>query len=282
MLTTNFTDINGVTFELFDGGNQDGEPVMFVHGTGCVGFPAAVQESALAESYRLIHIYRRGFGKSEAPDSSMSIKDNARDFREVMKHLGIERAHFVSVSAGSVILLQYAHDFPATVHSLTLIEPPFSWICDPDPDNLASAEEAGALYMAGDKAGAVHTFAKEVAGENYYAQFDANLPDGWFDHWVDEVDTMVQVEEPALGQWTFSREDATRITQPALNVTGSDTRPYFRTCHETVKSWIPHAENVVMPNAGHVLPLTHPEGFAELVAGFLSRHPISETSKLTG
>jgi pimeloyl-ACP methyl ester carboxylesterase len=274
MLTTQRIDINGAKLGLFDGGNRNGEPVMFIHGTGTVGFPAAVQEPALADSYRLIHVHRRGFGQSDPADPPFSIEDNAADIRATLRHLGIDRAHFVSVSAGSIILLQYAHDFPETVHSLTLIEPPFPWICNPDPEYLASSEKAGMLYQAGDKAGALDAFATEVAGQDYVAQFDANLPDGWFDQWLSEIDTMAQVEVPALSQWTFSRGDATRITQPVLNVMGSDTRPYFKTCNETVQSWIPHAENVVLSNATHVPPVMNPRDFANIVAGFLSRHPI--------
>jgi pimeloyl-ACP methyl ester carboxylesterase len=204
----------------------------------------------------------------------MTIKDNAADVRAVLEHLGLKKAHFVAQSSGSVILLQYVLDYPETVHSLTLMEPPFPWLIGNEPEYLETMGKAGSLYEAGDKAGAVDAFHVGVVGEDYYASFDANLPDGWFEQLVTDIDTIVQVESHALESWTFSEQDAARITQPVLNVTGAETRPYLKACHETVKSWIPHSENVVLPNTTHAMMETNPKGMAELLADFFSRHPI--------
>jgi pimeloyl-ACP methyl ester carboxylesterase len=268
------TEINGIELELFDGGNPNGEPVFYIHGGGSVEFQAASREPLLTDQFRLIYIHRRGYGGSQAPDPSMSIEDNAVDIRAALEHLGIEKAQFVSQSSGSIILLQYMLDYPETVHSATLMEPPFPWVIGNEPEYLETMEKAGSLYEAGDKAGAVDAFHVGVGGKDYYAQFDANLPDGWFDQLVTDIDTIVQVESHALESWTFSKEHAARINQPVLNVTGARTRPYLRVCHETVKSWIPHAENPVLPNTTHALMETNPKSMAELLANFFSRHPI--------
>jgi len=49
----------------------------------------------------------------------------------------------------------------------------------------------------------------------------------------------------------FTREDAARISQPVLNLCGAKTKPYFREIHETVRTWLPHAENSELSNATH-------------------------------
>jgi hypothetical protein len=61
-------------------------------------------------------------------------------------------------------------------------------------------------------------------------------------------------------------------------LTGSDTRPYLREWHETVKAWMPHAENVVLSETTHAIPEANPSPKAELLADFFSRHPIERSS----
>jgi 3-oxoadipate enol-lactonase len=72
--------------------------------------------------------------------------------------------------------------------------------------------------------------------------------------------------------WAFTPEDAARIKQPVLNVVGVDTRPYFREAHETIREWIPQAENFELPNANHCMLQMNPRGAAERLADFFSRH----------
>ena len=77
---------------------------------------------------------------------------------------------------------------------------------------------------------------------------------------------------PALESWEFTHGDAARINQPVLNVTGADTTSYFREIHETVRIWLPQAENFELPNATHPMLQTNPQGAAECLASFFSRH----------
>ena len=77
--------------------------------------------------------------------------------------------------------------------------------------------------------------------------------------------------------WAFTREDAGRITQPTLNMTGANTASYFREAHETVKTWMPHAESYVVPDATHAMMQTNPRATAEQLAAFFVRNPISRS-----
>ena len=77
---------------------------------------------------------------------------------------------------------------------------------------------------------------------------------------------------PALQAWNFTREDAARITQPVLNLTGANTTAYFREAHETVRTWLPHAESHELPDATHAMLQTNPEGAATRLASFFSSH----------
>jgi pimeloyl-ACP methyl ester carboxylesterase len=267
---TQRTEINGVKLEILDRGS--GEPVVFVHGGMGDECAAVLAESALANQFRLIHYHRRGFGNSEAPKAPVSISQQAADCRAVMRHLGVERAHCVGQSYGAVILLQTALDFSDAVYSLALLEPPLPFVLYKSPEFSEMAETAIAMYRSGDKAAAIETFGREVCGDDYRAVCDRTMPPGYFEHWVAEADTLFHNDFPELGPWQFTREDAVRITQPVLNVVGANTRRYFREVHETLQKWLPHAENVELPDATHCMNQTNPKGAAECLASFFSRH----------
>ena len=192
-----------------------------------------------------------------------------------MHHLGVERAHLVGQSGGGIILLQMALDAPNAVHSLALLEPALPSVLFNSPEFGAVVAKATSMYESGDKEGAIDTFAREVVGADYRAMFDQTLPFGYFERWVADADMMFQFTRAPRQAWGFTREDATRISQPVLNMTGANTRPYFREIHETVRTWLPHAENLVLPNANHGMLQTNPQGAAECLASFFSRHRLS-------
>jgi len=150
-----------------------------------------------------------------------------------MSHLGVERAHLAA--GGGRILLQLALDAPEAVQSLALLEPGLPLIFN-SPEFGVVAEKAGAMYESGDKAGAVEAFAREVAGDDFRAAFDRTLPPGHFERWVAAADTLFQVDL-AGPAWTFTREDAARITQPVLNMVGVNTRVWGREVYDTVRAW---------------------------------------------
>jgi pimeloyl-ACP methyl ester carboxylesterase len=264
------TEIKGVKLEIWDSGS--GEPVVFVHGSMGDECFAMLAEPALTNRYRLIHYHRRGWGKSALPEAPVSISQQAVDCRAVMQHLGVERAHLVGQSYGSVILLQMALDAPELVRSLALLEPALPSVLFNSPAVGEVMAKSTSLYESGDKAGAMDTFGREVAGADFRTVFDQTLPPGNFERWVAAADTFFQSDLPALQPWQFTREDAARITQPVLNMMGANTRSYFQEVYETVRTWLPHAKNFVLPSATHAMLQTNPKGAAERLAGFFSRH----------
>jgi pimeloyl-ACP methyl ester carboxylesterase len=272
------TRLDGVTLETIDKGS--GEPVVFIHGSMSDECAAMLEEPLLTGSHRLIHYHRRGWGADGCPDAPVSIEQQSLDCQALLAHLGVSRAHFVGQSYGGVISLQVALDAPGLVHSLSLLEPPLMAALSESAaaEFGALAEKAGSEYEAGNKEGAIDTFGRAVAGDEYRAEFERVLPEGSFERWVAKADTLFRSELPALMPWSFTREAAGQITQPVLNVTGANTASYFREIHETIKAWIPGAENGVIPESTHGMMNTHPRPTAERVAAFLARHPISQSS----
>lgn len=264
--------INGAQLTVRERGA--GEPVLFVHGSMGDECAAVVQEPVLIEQYRVIDYHRRGWGESEKLEAAISITQQAADAVAVLHHFGIPRAHLVGLSYGGVILLQAAVDYPSVVHSLALLEPALPAVLLTAPDFGAVAVEAGTLYGAGDKAGAIEVFGQAVIGEDFHTVCDKILPSGYFERWVADADTNFQFDMPALQAWSFTAEDAAKVTQPVLNMTGENTFSDFRTIYVTVKQWFPQAKSVVLADATHAMFQTNPAGSAEQLVAFFQSHPL--------
>ena len=74
--------------------------------------------------------------------------------------------------------------------------------------------------------------------------------------------------------WRFTRAEAQRIRQPVVSVLGSDTAPIFRETHALLMQWLPHTEELVIPQATHGLQTMNPRAVAEGLARFFATHPL--------
>ena len=134
-------------------------------------------------------------------------------------------------------------------------------------------EAAVECYSAGDKSGAVDTWARGVFGRDYRGPLEQGLP-GVIDQCVADADAFFAQELPALQSWSFTQEDASRVTQPVLAVLGENTAPSFPERLELLRSWLPNVEPFELPGATHMLHLETAEAMAEGLASFYARHPL--------
>ena len=267
-------EVNGAELDVRERGS--GEPVVFVHGAMGDECAAVVNEPALTDRFRVIDYHQRGWGNSTWPDGPYGMTEAAADCKEIMRQLGVDRAHMAGQSGGGRILLQFVQDAPDCVQSLALLEPALPSVLE-DPQFGATAEKMGGLYEAGDKEGAMEAFAQEVTGPDFEAAraaMDKNLPAGYHERWLAAADTLFRM----LGAppWTFTDKEAAQIKQPVLNLRGANTQRYFTQAYESIRAWIPQAENYVVPDASHCILQMNPGGAAERLADFFSRHPISK------
>jgi pimeloyl-ACP methyl ester carboxylesterase len=193
-----------------------------------------------------------------------------------MRQLGIKRAHIVGHSSSVAVALQFALDAPDAVHTVVSMD-----AARPAPETELQAafrrefvEPAVERYRAGDREGAVDTFFCGVFGPDYREPLEHGLP-GAFDQAVSDADTFFTQELPALWQrWSFTEEDARRITQPVLLVVGENSTPTFPERRELLRSWLPNVELFELAVASHLLHVENPRGMAEGLASFFGRHPI--------
>jgi pimeloyl-ACP methyl ester carboxylesterase len=257
-----------------------GEPVVLVHaGIFASWFKPLLGEPALAARYRLVSYHRVGYAGSGRIAGPVSLAQQATQLRELMRHLGIPRAHLVGHSSGGNIALQLALDDPDAVQSIVLMEPALP-VPNLGPERMLSTRAAMApslqAYKTGDKARAVDGFMRGVAGPEYRAALDQGLP-GAFAQGVADADTFFGQELPAILQWSLKREDAARIRQPVLSIMGARSpavSPIWTDRHELILGSFPRAEGFVLPEATHLLHVQQPRAAAEALAAFFARHPV--------
>jgi pimeloyl-ACP methyl ester carboxylesterase len=254
-----------------------GESVVLMHAGVCADFfKPLVEEPALTDRYRLVRYHRVGYAGSSRLVGAVSIAQQAAHCRSLMRHLGIERAHIVGHSSSAMMALQLALDAPETVQTLALLD-----AARPAPHSEVQMEFIKAVvqpalqrYGAGDKAGAVDIWMQGTCGPDYRAALEQVLPDA-FAQAVADADTFFGQELPAVQQWSFTQEEASRITQPVLAVLGALSRPTFRERRELLLAWLPNVEPFVLPDATHLLQVQNPRGMAEGLAAFFARHPFA-------
>jgi pimeloyl-ACP methyl ester carboxylesterase len=243
-----------------------GEPIVLIHwGVAASWAEPLMDEPALA-GRSLLNYHRAGFAGSDRPRGPIGIADHAAHCAGLMRGLGIERAHVAGHSSSALIALQLALDFPDAVHTLVLMEP-----ARPVPqterqaaflrDVVAPAVER---YRAGDRPGAVDTWARGVFGRDYRDLFDV-------EQCVADADAFFAQELPALQAWAFTQQDAARVTQPTLLVQGENTAPSFPERVQLLIEWLPNAELFELQGATHLLHLQNARGVAEAMAAFFDR-----------
>ena len=98
------------------------EPVLLHHSAGGNLHRWRAWVPTLARRRPVVRFDMRGHaGTPPLPDLRFSLAELAADIARVMDGLGIEKVHLVGASAGGIVSLRFAHDFPDRLHSLTLV-----------------------------------------------------------------------------------------------------------------------------------------------------------------
>ena len=76
----------------------------------------------LARRHPVVRFDMRGHAGTPSPSElRFVLPELTADIARVLDGLGIDKAHLVGASAGGIVSLNFAHDFPDRLHSLTLV-----------------------------------------------------------------------------------------------------------------------------------------------------------------
>ncbi len=111
--------IGKIYYEVF--GPENAPAIIFSHGVNMNHETFRAQVEDLKENYRVIIWDMPYHGKSEPIDNRLSFAESAADFiRDILNHLGVEKAVLAGLSLGSYVTQIAAHKYPertqATIH----------------------------------------------------------------------------------------------------------------------------------------------------------------------
>ena len=111
---------NGITLAYVELGNPDGPPLLLLHGYTDSSRTWSLLAPYL-DKYRLLMPDQRGHGASDSPECCYSTSQYAHDAKLFMDAIGVDRAHVVGHSMGSMVAIHMAAEYPDRVSSIGLI-----------------------------------------------------------------------------------------------------------------------------------------------------------------
>jgi pimeloyl-ACP methyl ester carboxylesterase len=252
----------------------EGDVIFLIHGGVFADAFAALSRCApVADGHRVVWYRRRGYGGSDPLAEPCSAADHARDAAELMREIGIARAHVVGHSGGGAVAVRLALDAADLVHSLVLLEPAIF-----TPDEAAVVEERFrpllSTYRSGQPGKAIHIFMKVAGGDQWRADIEAHIPDAAA-HAERDAAGLFEGDVARSHESVYGPEDAGRIVQPVLYLSGSRSGTQGRAA---IRILAPQLREAVVPDVNHSLQMVAPMPIAEMIADFINDHPLPSTS----
>lgn len=173
-------------------------------------------------------------------------------------------------SFGGTVCLRIALERPDLVRSLTLVEPVIFAAAKGHPAYApfrASHEEVARLLASGDREEAAAQFhAAWGTGEPF-----ASLPDRPRSYILGRIHH-IAAQNPVLlddAAGLLRPGGLEAVTVPVLLVEGGASPPIIDAVNGALSSRLANLQRLVVPGAGHMVPITHPEAVAEAVQAHL-------------
>lgn len=249
----------------------EGYPVVLVHAGVADHTMWDDQMEEFTRLYRVIRYDTRVFGKSVTEDVEFS---NTDDLFELLKHIGVQRAHLVGNSRGGTIALDFALEHPEMVSALVLVaaglsgyRPPF----EPTDTEKGLWEQEEVAWNAGDWEGVaaidVQMWADgpgQPAGrapESVRDRMRKMCLNTYNTHKVEGKEK--PIDPPAAG-----RLDEVKV--PTLVIHGDLDTSGTPNVSEKIASGIKGAKKIVYPGVAHMVSMEIPEEFNRVVLDFLA------------
>jgi pimeloyl-ACP methyl ester carboxylesterase len=280
--------VNGADLAYVEEGS--GDAVVFVHGGISDLTIWRHQMRVFGARYRAISYSRRyAWPNEEIPDGvDDQIIPHADDLAGLIETLDAGPAHLVGNSWGAFICLFTALRRPELVRTLTLEEPPVLPLfisTPPKPQELLKAfvtrpatasAIVGALVRGmipttialkrGKLEEGVRIFASRVAlGRDAFDRLPAEVKE----HMMLNAKTH-SAQFLGEGFPRFTDDEARRIQQPALLVSGERSPALMQRLTDRLAELLPHVERVVVPGASHVMHYENPDATNTAILNFLA------------
>jgi pimeloyl-ACP methyl ester carboxylesterase len=223
------------------------------------------QLEELSDRFMVVAWDAPGAGASSDPREPFTMSDWAQVLARFLVFMAIERAHILGMSWGGVLAQEFYRLYPARTRSLILAGTYAGWKGSLPPDVCSQRLAAS-------------TRGAELPIEEFVPQWIPGLIGAAASQDVrDELSHVVADLHPLGFRMmartladTDTRDLLPHIDVPTLLLWGDDDRRSPLSIAEQLRDWIPAAELVVMPKAGHVANMEQPDAFNAHVRRFLN------------
>lgn len=214
----------------------EGKPVLFLHGNGGNSRFFRYQVAPFKHYFQLIFLDSRAHGKSNNWGEQLNFRLMARDTKEALDALGVEKTSIVGFSDGANLAMAFAALYPEVVSKLVL--------------------NSGNLFFSGTK------LIGRITSYMQYA-FGAAL------NMISEKFKDTRLKAKLLVKDPDISEGALRhLRCPAMVIVGA--RDVVETAHSKyIASLIPNCRYVEVAKEGHRLARTNAKVFNQIVINFL-------------
>jgi 3-oxoadipate enol-lactonase len=255
-------EVNGTSLRYEVAGNGE-RLVVLTHGLGGDLEYWTPHVEALSRHYRVLTWDLRGHGESATPPGPYDVGLFARDLAALLDHAGAREAHVVGHSGGGVVSQRFALDFPDRVRSLVLAS------TSSEVSEKASRgwhRVADAIERQGFGAD------RDPDARGFSPAFAAAHPEV-----VRELARRTRRSDPAayaataraFGSYGWTA-DLGRIAAPVLILQGLDDALTPPGGSVILSRGLPRARLVMLPGAGHNLPIEKPALFSTALLAFLA------------
>ena len=240
-----------------------GRPLVLIHPLGldhrlwdyCIG--------DLAEHRTLITFDLPGHGLSPVPDNNYSIEDISKNLLESLRLADIDKADFLGLSIGGMILQHFASVNASMVEKLILVDTTFKYSKDWQlnwTERARISREEGLENM-------LEKLLEAFFTEDYLRKGSEDI-----DYCRDVISKM-SGEGYALACEALSRcnleKSASAITSQTLNLCGDQDNDLFKDATLWLSQNIPHSQYEWLAPAQHLSPLERRVDFLKIVRKFL-------------
>jgi 3-oxoadipate enol-lactonase len=215
----------------------------------------------LARHYKVIRMDMRGHGESTVPphDYEWSMERLSTDVAELLEHLDTGPVHFVGVSAGGIIGIDFAHRYSDLVKSLTLVAA---------TPRLADTRVDFSHWLRLIRDVGVREFLLREAGDRFSADADPRLIEWFADIGGTTPASVVSTFVPWLATVDLS-DKLPEIAVPTLIIASEDDVITPMAAQRTLVELLPDARLVTYATDAHNIADQMPDRCATDTLDFL-------------
>ena len=246
-----------------------GPPVIFLHGIGGNRTNWTAQQLAISDICTAISWDARGYGKSDDYEGPLNFHDFSQDLTRLLNFREINKAHFVGLSMGARILMDFYPKNKERVATLTLCDCFFSY-----KRALSSEKQREFIDLrkkplreGNSPADLAPTLIRSLVGPNCSDEAQDKLYQSLVDI---HVESYLKTIEASI---TFSAEgNLSDFSVPVQLIFGEHDKLTPPSIGETMRSQFPNALLNIISDSGHLTNIEQPRYFNKIIRNFITQY----------